>query len=640
MKKYLYFLLCCIIIFLISIRVDFYGNLFIHGNSVFYLIYFVFLLVIYSNDFFKILKSKKNILISLPFIISISYFFRDYISRIPIYLTILLLLTVYFNIGIILLFINNIKKGKVELQKRLNWRIITYSMILSFLLTVFHLLGSNIINKKTVIDLLNIATVGKGLFIFIILTIIIITFYVKLYRINKLDNKLPKKSKKIFMIIFLTFISIYLVYYLMYFPGIFSQDSFYSIGQALGYFELNNHHPVTFTLLLKLFLMIFRSVKTAMIVYCLFQICMLSLAFSVLIYYLINNNIKLIYILICYLFLLLSPINAMYSFTVWKDIPFTIFVIYFVILLVDILNKNMTKLNIRYLLLFILGVCVSVSRNNGIYLIFLLIPFIILILKKQSVVITIILVLSLFCAFVIKGPIFKMLNVEDGSIKEALSIPIQQIARFSKYYPNEISKKQYNVIDKFLDAKNIGNLYDPIISDPVKSTWKNIDFSNNYKEFLSVWFDLFKKHPNIYFDSFFENSYGYWYPETVYWSVYEKNATEATWLYFEEYDLDNQPIIKHSFTTENVIIQLRKLPVISMLFSAGFCFWILLFSIFNLLINRKYKLLIVYIMMLLLWLTVIASPVFCEFRYIYPLYTLMPFLLCYSLFFDNFKIQK
>lgn len=43
--------------------------------------------------------------------------------------------------------------------------------------------------------------------------------------------------------------------------------------------------------------------------------------------------------------------------------------------------------------------------------------------------------------------------------------------------------------------------------------------------------------------------------------------------------------------------------------------------------KKEYKKCLIYLPILFLWLTCLASPVFCEFRYIYSLFTCIPILI-------------
>ena len=68
-----------------------------------------------------------------------------------------------------------------------------------------------------------------------------------------------------------------------------------------------------------------------------------------------------------------------------------------------------------------------------------------------------------------------------------------------------------------------------------------------------------------------------------------------------------------------------------MIASAGFYFWIMCIAIGYCIYQRKYKLLLGYLPMLVIWLTCLASPVFCENRYIYSLFVSLPTLLSFAI---------
>ena len=64
-----------------------------------------------------------------------------------------------------------------------------------------------------------------------------------------------------------------------------------------------------------------------------------------------------------------------------------------------------------------------------------------------------------------------------------------------------------------------------------------------------------------------------------------------------------------------------------MLFSVGFIFWVIIVCLGYKIYKKEYKYILVYLPIGILWLTLIASPVFCEFRYAYPLFTTLPLLI-------------
>ncbi len=60
--------------------------------------------------------------------------------------------------------------------------------------------------------------------------------------------------------------------------------------------------------------------------------------------------------------------------------------------------------------------------------------------------------------------------------------------------------------------------------------------------------------------------------------------------------------------------------------SIGLFFWLLVMVIGYVIKEKQYRLLVVYVPTIVLWLTCLASPVACEYRYIYGLFTCFPIL--------------
>ena len=78
-------------------------------------------------------------------------------------------------------------------------------------------------------------------------------------------------------------------------------------------------------------------------------------------------------------------------------------------------------------------------------------------------------------------------------------------------------------------------------------------------------------------------------------------------------------------------IDKREIPLISMMFSVGFAFWIIVICLGYKIYQKEYKYILIYLPIFILWLTCIASPVFCEFRYAYPMFTTLGLYISWNL---------
>ena len=142
-----------------------------------------------------------------------------------------------------------------------------------------------------------------------------------------------------------------------------------------------------------------------------------------------------------------------------------------------------------------------------------------------------------------------------------------------------------------------------------------------------MWITLFFKYPKTSIEAFLCNSYGYYYPESIHWVV-GREVVKSDLDTFKSLDMESDSLVNLRIVEKvDSFIDRRNLAINSMLFSIGFNFWIVLSMFTYTLYKKKYKLSIIYIPILVLWLTCLASPVYGEFRYIYSMFTCMPILI-------------
>ncbi|CAH1852760.1 DUF6020 family protein [Convivina intestini] len=105
---------------------------------------------------------------------------------------------------------------------------------------------------------------------------------------------------------------------------------------------------------------------------------------------------------------------------------------------------------------------------------------------------------------------------------EAKGIQIQQVARYMKEYPHDITDQQRSELNEIFVVDNLGKIYNPNISDPIKSSGYakfNDKFAMGYRywtakpkdwvHFHKIWLSLFAKHPVVFLDAFMAKMAGY-----------------------------------------------------------------------------------------------------------------------------------
>ena len=413
----------------------------------------------------------------------------------------------------------------------------------------------------------------------------------------------------------------WLPYFLRYHPGLLTADSCTQISQAIGASALSSHHPIFHTALISIFVNIgralFNNINTGVALYTIFQMIIMSMIFSIVLRYLAKKEVPVFLRVITLLYYMLYPINGLFSVTMWKDILFAGIVPIFIIQCIELVfnTENFLSKKKNIVIYIIVGVLTFLLRNNGIYIVILTIPFILIVQKKYWKKILLMFASILIINFVINNVIFPFLNIKKGSIAEMLSIPLQQIARVEKYHREELDKETIEQINRYFNCTNIGDNYNPIISDPVKSEFNNEYFNENKVDLIKIWLKLMKSYFKDYVESFISNSYGYYYPEATHWvanRIMEPNNM----------GLEQTPIIQINLV--DFLIEKRDIPLISMFFSIGTAFWMIIICLGYKIYKKESKNILIYLPIFILWLTLIASPVFCEYRYAYPMFTTLP----------------
>lgn len=60
------------------------------------------------------------------------------------------------------------------------------------------------------------------------------------------------------------------------------------------------------------------------------------------------------------------------------------------------------------------------------------------------------------------------LKITGGSVRESLSVPFQQTARYVRDYGDEVTEEVKEAIDSILRYDLLASKYNPNLSDPVK----------------------------------------------------------------------------------------------------------------------------------------------------------------------------
>lgn len=560
-------------------------------------------------------KKFINIILALFTFVAILIYNNDFLNgnSYNILITLLFFVLLYFY-------------SKIDVQG--NKKIKMFSFVLSMILGTILSVG-NIVNKYIYDMPFNIFNLNRTIY-FILMIIGFIPFFYKLFtlliqktpKILKLKNK-QQMSKKEFIVIMSIILFGNFLYFIRFFPAIMSPDSYYVIHYANNYILSDFHtfgHTWFFGIFFHLGKVLFNNLNTAVAFSIIIQMICISILFTIVIKYLYNKGLsKKICLLISFIYGF-TPLFGHYSVTLWRDVMFgTAFAPLFISLYEIVTNKKNNKGNLVLFTICIL--IIMFFRNNGIYIFIFTIPFLIIFLKDKRKMMSIICTTLLIFYFIIKGPIFNYFNVERSKTAEAYSIPLQQMARVVAL-DYKITGNDKKFLENLWEYNKVATSYRNITSDPIKTITNNDFLRNNKKDFIKTYLSLLMKHPKVYIEAYMMETIGYWYPDIIYWAT----GSESKGI-FEEEKVYNIPLTPNWYNKIIDYTTSRSLPLSNILWSVGLSFIILLISSFITAFYNK-KILLCYVPLFGLWLSIMAAtPVFCELRYVYGLFTSLPLLI-------------
>lgn len=429
---------------------------------------------------------------------------------------------------------------------------------------------------------------------------------------------------------FLLCLLCWLPYYLYQYPGIMTPDSINQFEQVLGVIPYNNHHPFAHTMVFALLYKAAFALTGDMVVsvgfYTFAQMCLLSAGMAFFISTLRQQRIRPFVLLLLTAFYALIPYHAVFSVTIWKDIPFAAAVLFFNCLLLRLILRGSLLLHERILLLFS-GMMICLFRSNGWYAFLVVVPFLLFFFRKQKRQVYPCLLVTLLLCVLIKYPVMNHFQVTQPDLIESLCIPTQQIAAVL-CNDRELTAEERGLIESVVDLTYIKELYNPTFADNMKELVRAGDqeyLASHKKEFFKLWISLGLRYPGDYLDAYIQQTYGYWYPDSFY-LVAEAEGVSATELGVSTRHLIGGPLVVKG---KELAIKLGSIvPIYGTLWSMGVACWVLLFSMGTVLVRRETRKLLCYLPSVLLLFTVlIATPVATEFRYVYFMVYSMPFYL-------------
>ena len=327
----------------------------------------------------------------------------------------------------------------------------------------------------------------------------------------------------------------------------------------------------------------------------------------------------------------LVPIFPFYALSTNKDMFFSLLMLLYIIKIYELIKYENYDFK-NWISLIIISTFLFLSRNNGIYTIFLSLPIAFFILKdKRKYIFSSIMVITLFYIGYNKV-ILPHFEITSTSVREMLSIPFQQTANLIVKDEKLISVHDKKIISQILDYDVIKKAYDPELADHVKNTFNKNSTDDDLNAYFKVWIKYLFLKPSIYMNATINNVYGYFYPDTNRWYLYytyNKKLAEAGF----DYHFNNFKTLRNVLSGYGQAFQ--YIPVLNVFVNIGLSVWIYLYLVVILLVDKNKKMILLLTPALSLILVCVASPANAYFRYALPYILSLPLVV--ALLYKNTK---
>lgn len=431
--------------------------------------------------------------------------------------------------------------------------------------------------------------------------------------------------------------------FLAYYPSVFAYDAEGQLYQVIAG-DYSTHHPLLHTLFLGAFFRlggnVLGSYSAGMAVHSVVQMLLMAAAFAYILSYLYQKRTSVYLRIILLIFYALFPVNSILALSTTKDVLFSALVLLYTIGLYRMVcDGKKTGMGRRDLWIWLaITVLMLLMRNNAVYALLVSVPVVCIGLRgknglwKRYLLLSVI-GLGLFAAA--HAGLKAATGAGNGSPREMLSIPLQQMARTRVKEEETLSPQMRQELDAYLSSEWVFAAYNPHLADPVKL---RAVIHDNPAGFLRTWLQLGLEHPQTYIDAFLDNSIGYWFLEDRTHAEIYGIGTESGFGYLST-DNRTMPagceIIEHSYlpglrsVMEEIVSEnaYQKIPVIRILFAPAFYWWLLCLYLAVAIYRRQYRLILPAMFLVVYYLTLLLSPTVLI-RYMYPFVVTVPAICC------------
>lgn len=434
--------------------------------------------------------------------------------------------------------------------------------------------------------------------------------------------------------------------YLATFPGGFRYDATDELNQIANGFNGNFPllHSVIITTLLPALHRLTGTYNTGIAVYTIVQMILASAIFTHILRKLLDKGTHWKLVGCFLLYYILFPVIPMVLSQVVRDILFSLILTYTVFLFY-LMSSEPEHFMASCRKPFLLGVVFSLAllaRNNNSGLFMYIVVFLISILvwlkyRKPYLRGSCIFAASAIGSYILLSTLFIHLcqPMVPANTNASLSLFSQPLARAYQLEPEIWTEEEIAEYGQYFQGTDTR-----YVAENADSTKGRLNIDGNLGTFLKFWAKVGLKHKSCYLDAILANTRQMWFPAAVIDGYIE--AGIADYLPYEKcyYSYRNTieepgefvnllPRVNNYYQRIGLFISFEKIPVLSMLFSIGFQFWILLNCAFYV-VYRRHRHLYVPVAILLGYMLVSAFVPLVLLRYFVAIFFALPLVLAFT----------
>lgn len=543
--------------------------------------------------------------------------------------------SIYALIGFVSFYLILRKRVGAEFEKKSSVLFLTvFSFIFSFLVflsnyPLFTTIGDPAIIGRGTSIMVNLVNSVFTLFGGVCTFYPILEFFFQRFPAEACAERDGSRLKNI--LVFASIVGINLIHlFLVEYPGNVTEDPFTQISEIIVG-QYSNFNTYWHTMIIRFFLILgnwlFADLNASIALICVVQVLVMAFSFTYCLDTMFRYGVPKKFLAITYAIYALIPYNMALSISVWKDVLFAAGTLLTITSLFRILKEIGNSKILNYVIFVLGSLLFLLSRTNG-WIIYLITFLFLLILHRKNIKLVAVMGALAVLGWALLNPMLTVLNVGAGDPVESLSVPIQQVSRVVAD-GCELTEEEEALLSRVVDLEEVPTLYTNWLSDPMKVEVRSKDyeyFLEKIDAYRDLWLRLGAKYPWQYLKAWVDQTKGYWNAGYDY-GLYSETVTDNP--YGVEKTSGNNPIasmFRLYFGLSRHVIFFEPLH------SIGLHIWILLLCcVLNIVRKRNTVLIAVPLLIIVIGLW-FGTPVYCCFRYVYPLFVSFPLILSTTLY--------